>query len=87
VGIPIGWRFYLNCSFGAEQTVLQSSGAQCYRLFKGLESSDCRAPAWLGKYDHAPARIWSTRINDPLGAIRWIVAVIISGVLISLGAA
>ena len=77
LGVPIGWDFYPNCPYGKGESEWAKSNPRCSNIPK-----DSRAVkwAWLG------ACPLNTLINDFAGFMVWLLKVIITGILIGLGA-
>jgi len=79
LGIPIGWKFYPNCPFGKskEEAQWERVCKACKDLPKELRDKSS---------DDALFGLITTIKNDKIGFLIWLFKVIITGVLIGLGA-
>ncbi|MCD4722977.1 MAG: hypothetical protein K8S13_24430 [Desulfobacula sp.] len=77
LGVPIGWDFYPNCPFGKDETELLKACPDCKDII--LENKDIKCEGF-------GARLLSTLTHDFTGFMVWLMKVIITGILIGLGA-
>ncbi|EAR20307.1 hypothetical protein [Nitrococcus mobilis] len=83
LGIPIGWDLYPACGYRApathQSTTPIADDPYCQKL-AAAQKTPPLATASIGK------RIGYTAANDPIGVLQWFVKVIVTGLLIGLGA-
>lgn len=77
LGVPIGWEYYPNCPYGENDSQWLTSDSQCKKI-----SDKNRTIKW----DWAGNSPITYLSNDLPGFIIWLVKVIITGMLIGLGA-
>ena len=77
LGVPIGWDFYPNCPYGKDESEWLKSSPECREIPKEKRAEKWD---WLGS-----CPINST-ISDTTGFIIWVLKVIITGIIIGLGA-
>ncbi len=77
LGVPIGWDFYPNCPYSADgkDPAWEKSGSKCKDITKRKHTSP-----------YVPERVGFTASNDVAGFAVWVITVIITGILIGLGA-
>jgi len=77
MGVPIGWDFYPNCPYGKTELQWAASGAQCQAIAEDARDFN------ESKYHYRAAQ---TVAKDFPGFVAWFFSVMISGILIGLGA-
>ena len=100
LGVPIGWSFYPNCPFGKEKKEWEKADSRCRDMPKENWAKQWPTPAadsnclfglckkvsgWLNS-ENVLARTINTARRDTGSFIQWLITVIITGVLIGLGA-
>ncbi|WP_455219678.1 hypothetical protein, partial [Kaarinaea lacus] len=84
-GVPLGWRFYPNCPYGEPLERWKLSDQKC----QDLSASDKKTPQELQeieKTNYVFTGVLTTVKLDFGGFIRWLFAVVLTGLLIGLGA-
>lgn len=79
LGIPLGWKLYPNCPYGGTVEQWGASSPKCKEIpaaKRGIQ------PLWGWK----GFRILSTACSDPGGFFLWLFEVVVTGILIGLGA-
>jgi hypothetical protein len=77
LGVPIGWDYYPNCSFGKDVIKLSKACPDCKDIILENEEKTCKG-FW--------ACLLTTFKSDAAGFMVWVMKVIITGILIGLGA-
>lgn len=77
MGVPIGWEFYPQCPFGEGKEKWAASSPECRAI---------KAEFRVRKSPRLLQRIYSTLICDSSGFIIWFFIVVVTGILIGLGA-
>lgn len=77
LGVPIGWDFYPNCPFGKDEAKLLKACPDCEDIILKSKTIKC---------DGLSTCLLSTLANDVIGFMVWLIKVIITGILIGLGA-
>lgn len=75
--MPIGWDFYPNCPFGKDEAKLLKACPDCEDIILKSKTIKC---------DGLSTCLLSTLANDVIGFMVWLIKVIITGILIGLGA-
>lgn len=77
IGAPVGWDFYPNCPYGDNEAAWLQSSRKCRTI-----------PEAARKYKSQCVflRVMQTAWNDRSGFFLWLIIVVVSGVLIGLGA-
>ena len=78
LGVPLGWRLYPNCPYGGQER-WESSSPQCRALPQPIRNS------WFDS-NLLISNVANTAVRDPVGFLRWLFAVTVTGLLIGLGA-
>jgi hypothetical protein len=78
-GIPMGWNYYPNCPYGKTDKEWLTSDPKCKASREG-NGNEVIASITMD------LPILNTAQNDPLGFLDWIFKVILTGILIGLGA-
>ena len=77
LGVPIGWDYYPNCSFGKNEIKLSKACLDCKDIILENEDKNCKG-FW--------ACLLTTFKSDVVGFMAWVMKVIVTGILIGLGA-
>jgi hypothetical protein len=80
LGIPLGWTLYPRCPYGESGETWDLSSPRC----KAIPEADQKKFTICGW--SVPGRIPNTLFNDLGGFVTWFFAVIVTGILIGLGA-
>jgi hypothetical protein len=80
MGVPLGWDFYPNCPYGKDEDAWAISSPKCRAIPKADQE---KMPVKLTCFG---GRIMNTALNDFGGFFVWLIKVVITGILIGLGA-
>jgi len=79
LGVPLGWKLYPSCPYGGTTEEWGMSSPKCKAIPPGKRERRTIF-GWQG------TRITNTAWNDPAGFLLWLLVVVMTGVLIGLGA-
>lgn len=85
LGVPLGWRFYPNCPYGESAERWKVSDKKC-QVLRITNQNSTKNLAEFEKTNYIFTSVLATAKLDFGGFIRWLFAVVVTGLLIGLGA-
>jgi hypothetical protein len=79
LGVPLGWKLYPGCPYGGTAEEWGMSSPKCKAIPAGKRKK-------IVNFDGFDARVANTALNDLAGFALWLLVVVMTGVLIGLGA-
>jgi hypothetical protein len=79
LGVPLGWKLYPRCPYGGTAEEWGRSSPRCKEI--PLDSREK-----IADYDGYGTRVINTALNDFAGFALWLLVVVMTGILIGLGA-